>query len=208
MFAYCNSNPVKFSDSTGNIIEISTDASDEEKELYLKAVEYLQASETARALLEKVEAADVVFTIVIVYGNDKATVFDYQDHTIYYNPYLGFALGDRVSVQSTALQLAHELGHVSQYIDGALSDYIAGDEWMKKSLQSAIEADNMERYETPIAQQLGEPVRHNYNEITRLVTMSNPTHFITKQLYPNGRWSWFYFLLGGKSRMEIIQHNY
>ena len=78
MFAYCNSNPVKFSDSTGNIIEISTDASDEEKELYLKAVEYLQASETARALWEKVEAADVVFTIVIVYGNDKATAFDYQ----------------------------------------------------------------------------------------------------------------------------------
>ena len=53
--------------------------------------------------------------------------------------------------------------------------------------RALIESDNLEKYETPIAKQLGEPTRSNYSEGIACVEMNGPLHFITvkKQFSPS-----------------------
>lgn len=151
MFAYCNNNPIASTDPTGTIIEFEAGSSDEEMAQYVCAINYIKSTEVGATLVKKLEESNLVFTIVFV-DNDGFS-FASRSRSIRFNPHCGHIMADGKSVQSAALGLAHEMGHAAQLIDGELlADH------------QKTEDANLWKYETPIARQLGEPVRKCYSE--------------------------------------------
>ena len=88
---------------------------------------------------------------------------------------------DGVGVQSAALGLAHEMGHAAQHLDGTYDEFV---EKYKDFARELLEEDNLAKYETPIAKQLGEPTRSHYNDHNGVRTMNNSTHFIPAYVRP------------------------
>ena len=116
---------------------------------------------------------------------------EYSSHnnTIYFDVNCGLVLLDGTSVQSAALGLAHEMGHAAQDLDGT-TQKLGND-------RDAVEALNLEKYEIPIAKELGEPVRNHYSAERGTIDMNNSIHFRTtkksarpwwQRLLP---WNWF-----------------
>ncbi len=97
-------------------------------------------------------------------------------------------MSDGVAVQSAALGLAHEMGHAAQDLDKLLRTGID------------VEDDNLNRYESPIAGQLGEPTRKNYNAHTGVIRMNNSIHYRTAHSYP-----WYQYWYWGKK--YGVDHN-
>ena len=168
MFAYCLNNPVLFSDSSGYVIELATDATEEQIEEYERAIAYLKTSKTAKTLIEKLDASSQVFTIVFV-DNDAMQYFSISN-TIYFDMDSGLTLADGASVQSAALGLAHKMGHAAQDLDGAR---------FVLSEMNKLEEENLNKYEIPIATELGEPIRTDYFAPTKSMNTKNSTHFRT-----------------------------
>lgn len=75
--------------------------------------------------------------------------------TIYWDHRGGGVFKYKKCVNSAALALAHEMGHVAQHINGQLTND-----------REKIEATNLKKHEIPIARQLGEPIRKDYKEIS------------------------------------------
>ena len=67
-------------------------------------------------------------------------------------------------VTSAAMALAHEMGHAAQHLEGLFDGKTIGQ----------IENDNVKRYETPIANELGEYTRKKYGGGT-MYRMDNST---------------------------------
>jgi len=92
-------------------------------------------------------------------------------------------MGDNRSVQSAAMGLAHELGHALQHIEGVLDPLInpmgTPTRAQQRTRRARIEADNLLRFETPIARELGEPTRISYDDHNRFYRMNNSIHFRT-----------------------------
>ena len=93
--------------------------------------------------------------------------------------------------------LAHEMGHAAQDLDGTIND-LMGD-------IDLVEANNLEVYETPIAKELGEPIRRHYDDWTKVMDMQNSTHFITTSVRP--WWYYLFFWNWGKPSKVAIDHN-
>lgn len=91
--------------------------------------------------------------------------------TIYWNPTSGLILGDRKSVQSAAMGLAHEMGHAGQHLDFGDAEYRL---FFSYNLHR-LEELNMNYVDTPIALQLGEPVRGAYNDAVGFYDMPSST---------------------------------
>ena len=191
-FAYCNNSPIQFSDATGRIIELSTDVNDGDAAQYNLAVGYLKNSELGSELIEKLESSTKVFTIVFI--SDDNMRYEPGTRTIYFDPYSGLVMKDQTSVQSAALGLAHEMGHAAQDLDNELN-----------GMQYDIEYANVAKYETPIAKQLGEPVRKDYTDAVACRRMNNSIHYTTTYCRPwwhyIAPWNW------GKPRVSITEHN-
>ena len=191
-FAYCNNSPIQFSDATGRIIELSTDVNDGDAAQYNLAVGYLKNSELGSELIEKLESSTKVFTIVFI--SDDNMRYEPGTRTIYFDPYSGLVMKDQTSVQSAALGLAHEMGHAAQDLDNELN-----------GMRYDIENANVAKYETPIAKQLGEPVRKDYTDAVACRRMNNSIHYTTTYCRPwwhyIAPWNW------GKPRVSITEHN-
>ena len=83
------------------------------------------------------------------------------------------------------------------------------DAFLKNPTQSnrdKLEAANLKKYENPIAKQLGEPTRKNYNDVSGLQRMNNSTHFRTTTTRPwwhyIGPWNW-----GKPGVISVNDHN-
>jgi len=86
-------------------------------------------------------------------------------------------MSDGKSVMSAALVLAHEMGHGAQHLDGEMDAWIEGKEVYSEYMK--IEKANLKKYETPIAQQLGEPTRRTYGSHKGMIGMNNSIHYRT-----------------------------
>lgn len=194
MFAYCNNNPVLFFDPFGHSIYLSSSATEDEIEQYERAVGYLKTSEDGAALIERLEDSTVIFTIVFIDETDERGMRYNTSHTIYFDPYFGLVIGDGTSVMSAALCLAHEMGHAAQHLDGELYGE-----------RLDIEQANVDKYETPIAKQLGEPVRGDYKNTKGGMRMNNSTHHRTTYNRPwwhyIAPWNW------GKPNQVVTNHS-
>lgn len=182
LYTYAYNNPILYVDPSGHVIELSSKATKEEKKQYDRTIAYLNGSKTGKALLEKLENSKTVFTIVFV--NDDNDYFDSSTMNIYWDMDSGLVMKDGTSIQSAALGLAHEMGHASQYLDGALDPLNnAKTQAEADAARAKIEADNLKNCETPIAKQLGEPTRKNYLDASGVYTMNNSTHYRTTHSY-------------------------
>jgi len=139
---------------------------DAQREAFDRAMAYLKTSETARALIEALQNSGQVLWIRFNRGHD--TSFCYRDNVIHWAPRSGLVLGDERYVQSAALGLAHEMGHAFQRLELGMMGF---HNWAV----TAREADNLSRFETPIAMELGEFTRRNFDDASRTLRMDNST---------------------------------
>ena len=151
-------------------------------------------SETGCQLIELLDNSDVVFTII--FCDDDEMYYDPYSNAIYFDVNSGLVLGDGTSVQSAALGLAHEMGHAAQHLDGMLS-----------GSRHEVENLNLEKYETPIAKELGEPIRSDYFDATGVMSMANSIHFITTSSERRPFWHYLFFWNWGKPKYLTIDHN-
>ena len=193
MFAYCLNNPVKYADRSGFVIVLAAGATEEQIEEYEKAIEYLKTSETAREMIEMLENSSEVFVVVFVDNNEMT--YDSGTNTIYFDINSGLILGNMKSVQSPALGLAHEMGHAAQDITGVINE-AHGSEYY-------LEVHNLQTYETPIARELGEPIRNNYFDGSGYMDMQNSTHYRTTYTRP----LWHYILFWNLFTPNVIDCN-
>ena len=182
-YAYVNNNPLKYTDPSGNVIVVGEQepgyygnkavySDTHAKDLkfliaqFEKAIAYLKTSPAGKDLIEKLESTDVVITVMFI-SNDKNR-YNPTDNTVYFNPNCGLVLKFG-STQSPALVLAHEFAHAIVDIEGISFDYSV--DYFEE------EAYVISNYETPIARQLGEPVRDNYHDVVSTIFTSNSTQF-------------------------------
>lgn len=149
-YTYCAGNPVAFEDSSGCIIELSGEATNDQRQQYKRAIEYIQTSQIGQKLINILEESEITFNILFV--NDDGDAYSSHTHSIKWDAYSGLILDDQKSVQSPALGLAHEMGHAAQDLAGQL----------KRRPRSIIEEENLNQWETPIAKELGEYTRIDY----------------------------------------------
>ncbi len=191
LYVYAMNNPLFWIDPSGFKIELSGDATDEQKQEYERAIAYLKTSEDGNALVEKLESSEEVFTITFVEGIDNDR-YDPDTKTIQWDVQSGLVMNDGASVMSAALALAHEMGHGAQHLDGGMDAYFNN---QTRYEHLKVEEANVNKYETPIAKQLGEPTRSSYEKATGGYRTNNSIHFITT------RWQWQDF------RFHKIHHN-
>jgi len=157
-YAYALNNPFRYFDPSGLEIKFSQEswaAFKTWKEDYDRAIEYLKQSSEFRNLYNTLLTSEEVFWIH--FRTDQYNAFvaegDANRNWIYWDSRHGLVLKDD-TVMSPALILAHEMGHAERYANG---DY-----WGRYYNQT-IESDNLTRWEDPIARQLGEYVREDYD---------------------------------------------
>ena len=202
LLTYCQNNPITYYDPSGHVIVIAESATDEEIEQYERAVAYIKKSDVGRALIEKLENSEIIFTIAFTIGKGSSFSSEYQVISI--NIYNGLILKDG-SVQCPALSLAHEMGHAAQYIDGDLTMPSNLSPEGREAFKRRKEEMNVATWEIPIAEELGIPHRPGYSESIGWETMNNSTHYRT-----TGTHSFWWSLRPrnwGKSRHFAIEHN-
>ena len=187
---------------------------------YNRAIEYLKnGSSIFKNLYDTLMNSNIVF--YMVFNNVEDAYFEHKyanyfdanlkgssiigTQFINWDPTIGLVMKDGTSIQSAALVLAHEFGHVGQYLDG--------DKWYGTRTNAILDAqkktrenNNVKTYETPIAKQLGQPVRANYDAWSGVQRMNNSIHYRTTEIRPwyhyIGPWNW------GKPRViSVTNHN-
>jgi len=137
---------------------------------YNRAIEYLMQSDTFRAMYEMLQASPEIITIVFITNND--TRYRFGRREILWNPTTaGILVGNYV--MSPAMGLAHEMGHAAQHLDGT-RDRIWST-YRSRDRNNALERDNLNRFESPIARELGEFQRRNYLDGVGFVTVETST---------------------------------
>jgi len=185
-YAYCGNSPIVFVDPSGLIIQLSCNASEDDRRQYERAIAYLKTSETASALIARLSKSSEVFTVEFVTGGRSS--YNAETNTIKWDRSSGVFLIDGESLLSPALMLAHEMGHAAQDLDGILPNRVP------EELRPELEVNNLANYEIPIAKELGEYIRTQYlDAIDRYYPVNNSTdwgivttHFEQLQyLYPS-----------------------
>ena len=116
-----------------------------------QALDYISGDATLDALLKQGSRIEIRYT-----GAHTRIEFRTQDKSavIHFNPRLGTRLRNG-SVQSPALVLAHELGHVCRALQGKAH-------WHNGRFSVAEEQAVVNDVEARVARLAGEPVRHRY----------------------------------------------
>jgi len=199
-------NPVRFVDPTGlfaqdlldmalggtdgagvwlaNPIVFALDATDVQMAAFNEAFEYLMQSETFRSLWDTLQRGGRSINLNFISNHEMRATYHLQTHalSIYWNPTSGMVVGQTQSrsmqVQSAAIGLAHEMGHIVQFLEGLHHT-------MPSSMQR--EADVLARFENPIARELGEPRRVLYGHTAGAVITGGPTEWGTVTM-PRRNW--------------------
>ena len=140
-----------------------------------KAIAYLrEGSEIANDLIRIIEAGGV--RITVGFKHDDFATFTPHNRRILWDPFAGAQLPCG-AVMSPAMVLAHELGHVAQYLNREFDRLLTLNPRTQQHADelARLEARNIEVWETPIADQLGEPTRASH-DIGIIRMMNNPTH--------------------------------
>ena len=161
-YAYCENNPLKFVDPTGLELVLAEGTGRKERELYNQAVDYLRSSESGEKLFDKIEQSSTVFKVEVKAGRSS---YYPKDKTVTWNPYSGLDIDGEL--QSSAIGLAHELGHARQDDLGLIPEYE----------EEKLEQQVVDYIEKPITRELNEPTREKYSDVglNDQVIVSDPT---------------------------------
>ena len=136
----------------------------------LTSLAYLRQSPTARTLLQRLHASDRKHVIIVA---DRIDLYIPRYDAVLWNPFLELRTTDG-AYQSASISLLHELGHAENQLEDALATF-------ERSTMRSKEFDDMEerltveRWETPVARELGEGVRHDHGG-TQLAVSSPTLH--------------------------------
>ncbi|VGO15923.1 hypothetical protein PDESU_04512 [Pontiella desulfatans] len=159
VYCYVHSNPITQFDPLGLELAVAMSPAETVDEyiancdVLLAAIEYLEQSGVALELLGDI--AEWGETVSISFNDSDDNRYIDADNTIKWDSNSGLGVGENGDVQSAALGLAHELGHAAK--DKAGIDQSAAD--------VVLENEIIAEYETPIANELGEPTREHYSDI-------------------------------------------
>jgi len=191
-------------DPSGLEIVLSSDATEEQRRAFERAIAYLNQSETFRELWNILQYGGETITIAFT-NNLRGTGYAPEIRTVIWHPTGGLILYDGISVQSAALGLAHEMGHAAQHILG-ISYYMESLAWPGNTLLlRRMEEDNMARFEIPIARELGEPIRMNYRTSMGVWNMANSTDWGI--LHTRPRWHYLSPLVWRQPRITFENRN-
>jgi hypothetical protein len=160
---------------TGDTSALGFDQDTKAADYYKNALAYLQGSETAKNLIKELEGYKTA-TLLLVAKDcfpmfchyEMATQHGFAGSVIVWDPVglISARAGSQCTYQSPAIALIHEIGHGVQWIKKH--------EWYLQKQSAAmqgsdaakleIENDNIATHETPVAQQLKEGVRKDYND--------------------------------------------
>jgi len=146
---------------------LSSNATANDRQEFFRAIAYLSGSPTFVEMFGFIN--DSGHTIELRFNDDHrllaARYIETGQMAVYWDATSGLVVGERARtgmyVQSAALGLAHEMGHIVQFIDGTWDHFNERAE-TAADRRYKVEADNMKRFEIPIAIELGEPVRLHY----------------------------------------------
>ena len=138
----------------------------EQREAYERAISYLMTSPKAVELIEYIMNAPRI-PLIFLDERDLNTGYDPRTGILYWNPFVGANIkieknGKPDYFQSPALALAHEMGHVWQHLEDKLPPLPKVGFW-PDDVTLKIENQNLELWENPIAQDLGEYWRDEYS---------------------------------------------
>ena len=209
-----------YDDDTSNMTNMTQKDYDDSVEQYNRAIEYLKTSKDGKALIEALENSDTIFYITFNKNGTGYFEYNYYNYNltdspiigtqfISWDPTNGLVMTDGTSIMSAAVMLAHEMGHAGQFLSGNWYQ----DKWGGFRSKSVIDAqrktrenNNVKTYETPIAKQLGEPTRANYDAWSDVQRMNNSTHYRTTETHP-----WWYYIpfwnWGKPSVISVTDHN-
>jgi len=159
-YRYCGGDPVNYIDSTGLKIEVN--GTEEQKSDYEEAKQYIEQSERGKELISNLEDRSELVTVN--FHDEMTDSYDPVFNEVNWNPNAGLEVGDG-EIQTPALQLAHELGHAEQDVQGEL----------RGKTVAEIEQANLTKTETVIANELGEPTRSNYDDVQGPILTKGPT---------------------------------
>ncbi len=108
-YAYCANNPIIFIDTDGRKIEYAKGVSEEFKQQFASAVQYLN-EHGAGGLLKSIQ--DNEGTIYIAEGNNNS-FFKPSESTIYWDPNMGMITNNGIEVSPSTI-LNHEADHANQ----------------------------------------------------------------------------------------------
>lgn len=136
-YSYVANSPLNFVDPSGQIIGVAGDFTS-----WLTAIVYLCSSPAACAIINELENSSELYMVNVsdTYPRDEAV----NGTTVYWNPHQALCVAN--GVQSPAIGLLHELGHLSQHYHGQT----------RNNEEGAVQITN------PASSQLGEPTRLNY----------------------------------------------
>jgi len=171
-----------WADPSGLEIVLASNTTDAQRAAFERAIEYLKQSETFRELWNILQYGGEIITIA--FTNDHTMLYRPSTRTIYWDPTSGLVLGDRLSVQSAAIGLAHEMGHAAQHLQGNnyFMESIARPG--NRQLLFRMENDNIARFESPIAKELGEFTRSGFGTSSGTHRMRSSTHWGTVHTLP------------------------
>ena len=180
-YAYALNNQ-QFNVLTGGIFIVSTGSDLKKFEAnmaqYNRAIEYLMQSDTFKQMYQNLIASDTA--LYIIFNDQLEASFFPTKNSITWDPKYGIEVQGG-NVMSPAVLLAHEMGHATQFVEGMFD---AGT-WISRR---EVEADNLARFETPIATELGEFTRENYDDAKRKYSVSDSTDWGTFVSNPNRSW--------------------
>jgi len=162
---------------------------------YHKAVAYLKTSEIAKKAIEKIEGSSAVIEITIASDyrdkfnenreNEETSKSPGPGGTIEWSASKGLGIvkdgKETGEYQSPAMGLLHEFGEVLTSMNGGLRQP-ENFGTIPQSEKDADEMANINGFETPVAKQLGEPVRDNHEGVD--VIVESPTEFKSEESSP------------------------
>jgi hypothetical protein len=163
---------------TGDTSNLGFDQDPKAKEYYANAVAYLQGSGTAKTIMATVESHSKD-TLVLVAKDcfpmfchyEMAAQHGFDGSVIVWDPVglISARADTQCTYQSPAIALLHEMGHAVQWIKKT-SWYISqvtaamGGGQGAQAAKLAVENDNIDTHETPVARELKEGIRKDYND--------------------------------------------
>jgi hypothetical protein len=128
------------------------DATEQQKKDLSEAIDYLKRSPTGFRVVSELEKSPTEYAVD--FNNSDKDQYSSKTKRIDWDPLSGLKTG-KGEIQTPALGLGHEFGHALQDQSGRLAG----------RTRAQIEAENLANTESPIAKELGEPIRGSYGDV-------------------------------------------